>query len=91
MTAHQLLNCSAAFGFLVNWDSSTKEGSVWFSHGARRPEGEWVRGLILPTPLQTCHKRVGSQVKLFATAFKEDQNRYLVRETSVVQDGRKIG
>ncbi len=35
----------------------------WFGHAARRPNGEMIRDLLLPTPLRTWRRRTGSQLK----------------------------
>ncbi len=43
----------------------------WFGHAARRPEGELIRGLLLPARPQSWQKRAGGQLKTWATTLKE--------------------
>ncbi len=35
----------------------------WFGHAARRPEGELIKDLLLPTPPLTWRRRAGGQLK----------------------------
>ncbi len=44
----------------------------WFVHAARRPEGELIKDLPLPTPPHTWHRRAGGQLKTWATTIKVD-------------------
>ena len=44
----------------------------WFGHAARRPEGELIRGLLLPSPLPGWRKRAGGQLKNWAGVIKDD-------------------
>ncbi len=44
----------------------------WFGHTARRPEGELIKDLLLPTPPRTWHRRTGGQLKTWATTTKAD-------------------
>ncbi len=44
----------------------------WFGHAVRRPEGELIKDLLLPTQLRTWHRRVGGQLKTWATTIKAD-------------------
>ncbi len=44
----------------------------WFGHAARRPEGELIKDLLLPTPPCTWRRRVGGQLKTWATTIKAD-------------------
>ncbi len=44
----------------------------WFSHAARRSEGELIKGLLLPIPPRTWRRRAGSQLKTWATTIKAD-------------------
>ncbi len=46
----------------------------WFGHAARRPEGELIKDLLLPTPHRTWRRRAGGQLKTRATTIKADQN-----------------
>ncbi len=39
----------------------------WFGHAARRPEGELIKDLLLPTPPRTWHRRAGGQLKTSIT------------------------
>ncbi len=43
-----------------------------FGHAARRPEGELIKGLLLPTPPRMWRRRVGGQLKTWATTIKAD-------------------
>ncbi len=44
----------------------------WFGHAARRPEGELIKDLLLPTPPRTWRRRAGGQLKTWATTIKAD-------------------
>ncbi len=44
----------------------------WFGYAARRPEGELIKGLPLPTPPRTWRRRAGGQLKIWATTTKAD-------------------
>ncbi len=44
----------------------------WFGHVARRPEGELIKDLLLPTPPRTWRRRTGGQLKTWATTTKAD-------------------
>ncbi len=44
----------------------------WFGHAARRPEGELIKDLLLPTPPRTWHRQNGGQLKAWATTIKAD-------------------
>ncbi len=44
----------------------------WFGHIARRPEGELIKDLLLPTPPRTWRRRAGGQLKTWATTIKAD-------------------
>ncbi len=44
----------------------------WFGHAARRPEGELIKDLLLPTPPRTWRNRTGGQLKTWATTTKAD-------------------
>ena len=44
----------------------------WFGHAARRPGGEIIRDVLLPTPPSTWRKRAGGQMKTWATTLKAD-------------------
>ncbi len=39
--------------------------------GGRRPEGELIKDLLLPTPPRTWRRRAGGQLKTWATTTKE--------------------
>ncbi len=45
---------------------------LWFGHPARRPEGELIKDLLLPTPPRTWRRRAGGQLKTWATTIKAD-------------------
>ncbi len=44
----------------------------WFGHAARRPEGELIKVLLLPTPPRTWCRRAGGQLKTWTTMGKAD-------------------
>ncbi len=44
----------------------------WFRHAVRRPEGELINDLLLPTPPRTWRRRAGGQLKKWATTMKAD-------------------
>ncbi len=44
----------------------------WFGHATRRPEGELIKDLLLPTPPRTCRRQAGGQLKIWATTIKAD-------------------
>ncbi len=44
----------------------------WFGHAARRPEGELIKDLLLPTRPRTWRRRAGGQLKTWATTVKAD-------------------
>ncbi len=44
----------------------------WFGDAARRPEGELIKDLLLPTPPRTWRRRPGGQLKTWATTIKAD-------------------
>ncbi len=44
----------------------------WFGHAARRPEGELIKNLLLPTPPRTWRRRAGGQLKTWAITIKVD-------------------
>ncbi len=44
----------------------------WFGHATRCPEGELIKDLLLPTPSRTWRRRVGGQLKTWATPIKAD-------------------
>ncbi len=43
-----------------------------FGHAARRPEGELINDLLLPTPHRMWRRRAGGQLKTWATTIKTD-------------------
>ncbi len=43
-----------------------------FGHAARRPDGEPIKGLLLPTPPRTWYRRTGGQLKTWETMIKAD-------------------
>ncbi len=45
---------------------------LWFGHAARRPEGELIKDLRLPTSPRTWCRRAGGQLKAWATTIKAD-------------------
>ncbi len=44
----------------------------WFGRATRRPEGELIKDLLLPTPPRTWRRRAGGQLKTWATTIKTD-------------------
>ncbi len=42
----------------------------WFGHAARRPEGELIKDLLLPTPPRLWRRRIRGQLKTWATTIK---------------------
>ncbi len=44
----------------------------WFGHAARRPEGELIKDVLLPTPSRMWRRRTGGQLKTWATTIKAD-------------------
>ncbi len=44
----------------------------WFGHAARRPEGELIKDLLLPTQPHTWSRRAGGQLKTWATTTEAD-------------------
>lgn len=44
----------------------------WFGHAARRPEGELIRDVLLPPSLPGWRRRVGRQLKTWASTIKDD-------------------
>ncbi len=44
----------------------------WFGHAARRPKGELIKDLRLPTSPRTWCRRAGGQLKTWATTIKAD-------------------
>ncbi len=42
----------------------------WFGHAARRPEGELIKDLFLPTPPRTWRRPAGGQLKTLATTIQ---------------------
>ncbi len=44
----------------------------WFGHATRRPKGELIKDLLLPTPPRTWRRRAGAQLKTWATTIKAD-------------------
>ncbi len=44
----------------------------WFGYAARRPEGELIKDLLLPTPPRTWRRRTGGQLKTWATTAQAD-------------------
>ncbi len=44
----------------------------WFGHTARRPEGELIKDLLLPTPPRTWRRQAGGQLNMRATTIKAD-------------------
>ncbi len=44
----------------------------WFGHVARRPEGELIKDLLLPTPPRTWLRRAGGHLKTWANTIKTD-------------------
>ncbi len=43
---------------------------LWFDHAARRPNGELIKDLFLPTPPRMWRRRTGGQLKAWATTIK---------------------
>ncbi len=41
----------------------------WFGHATRRPEGELIKDLLLPTPPHMWRRRTGGQLKTLATTI----------------------
>ncbi len=64
---------------------------LWFGHAARRPEGELIKGLLLPTSPRTWRRRAGGQLKTRATTIKATWNRSPDRESSATHDGERTG
>ena len=44
----------------------------WFGEAAQRPEGELIHNVLLPTSLPNWRKRVGRQLKTWASTIKDD-------------------
>ncbi len=44
----------------------------WFGHAERRPEGELIKDLLLPTSPRTWRRRARGQLKTWATTIKAD-------------------
>ncbi len=44
----------------------------WFGHAARRPDGELIKDLFLPTPPRTWRRQTGGQLNTRATTIKAD-------------------
>ncbi len=44
----------------------------WVGHAAKRPEGELIKDLLLPTPPRTWRRRGGGQLKTWVTIIKAD-------------------
>ncbi len=44
----------------------------WLGHPARRPEGELIKDLLLPTPPRTWRRRAGGQLKTWTTTIMAD-------------------
>ena len=44
----------------------------WFGHAARRPEGELICDVLLPTSLLNWWKHIGGQLKMWASTIKDD-------------------
>ncbi len=44
----------------------------WFGHAARRPGGELIKDLLLPTQSRMWLRRTGGQLKTWATTIKAD-------------------
>ncbi len=44
----------------------------WFGHATRRPEGELIKDLLLPTLPRTWRRRAGGQLTKWATTIKAD-------------------
>ena len=44
----------------------------WFEHAARRPEGELIRNVLLPPSLPNWRKRIGGQLRTWASTIKDD-------------------
>ncbi len=44
----------------------------WFEHAARRPEGELIKDLLLPTPPRTWHRLTGGQLKSWTITIMAD-------------------
>ncbi len=42
----------------------------WFGHAARRPKGELIKDILLPTPPRTWCRRTGGQLKTWTTTIK---------------------
>ncbi len=57
----------------------------WFGHAARRPEGELIKELILPTPPPTWRRRTGGKLKTPETTIKADPL------PTATQDGERTG
>ncbi len=47
-----------------------ERGLRWFGYAARRPEGELIKDLLLPTPPRTWRSRAEGQLKTWATTIK---------------------
>ncbi len=45
---------------------------LWFGHAARRPDGELIKDLLLPTPPRTWRRRTGGRLKTWVTTIKAD-------------------
>ncbi len=45
---------------------------LWFGHAARRPEGDLIKDLLLPTPPRTWRRRAGDQLKTWAATIEAD-------------------
>ncbi len=60
----------------------------WFGHASRRPDGELIKDLCLPTPPRTWRRQAGRQLKTWATTIKADLK---PRDSSATYDGERTG
>ena len=45
---------------------------LWFGHTTQRPEGDLIRNVLLPASLPNWRKRIGGQLKTWASTIKDD-------------------
>ncbi len=63
----------------------------WFGHAARRPEGELIKDLGLPTPPLTWRRRAEGHLKTWQPRPRPTWNRSPDRESSATYDGDRAG
>ncbi len=67
-----------------------QRGLCLFGYAARRPEGQLMKDLLLPTPRRTWRRRAGDLLKTWATTIKPNLEQRVFDHARLRKDWEKV-